>query len=41
MYNDALFFVSKEVTSEENRNIAIAKINDELAKIIGLENETE
>lgn len=41
LYNDALFFVSKEVTSEENRNIAIAKINEELTKINGLESETE
>jgi hypothetical protein len=41
LYKDALYFVSKEVPGEENRNSAIAKINEELAKINGLENATE
>ena len=38
LYNDALFFVSKEVSGEENRKIAITKINEELAQIEQLGN---
>ena len=41
LYNDALFFVNKEVPGEENRKMAAAKINEELAKIIELENAAE
>jgi len=41
LYNDALFFVSKEVPGEENRKIAAAKISEELEKIKGLENVAE
>jgi hypothetical protein len=41
LYNDALFFVQREVNGDDNRQIAAAKITDGLTKINGLEDATE
>jgi hypothetical protein len=41
IYNDVLFFVQREVPGEENRRIAAARVNDELARIKQLEDTTE
>jgi tetratricopeptide (TPR) repeat protein len=41
LYNDALFFVQREVPGDENRQIAVAKITDGLTKLNDLKDATE